>query len=282
MAQALRTSSISVFPAAPGGGNPCTIVRDASGMSADDMKAVATAAGHECGFVFPPSDPAKADFRFRFFVPRHEMEMCGHVTLGGAWLIFQDRADAAHLRIETMDGVVEAARQPAGDVEISQRAGVVEPVDAEPVLQALGLTAADLDDGHAIVNASTARAKTLVPLISPDRLHALSPHTEVVRVACEAIGSTGLYPWAPGAPGVLHARQFPRDSGYLEDPATGIAAAALFYGVGAPAAGLIVRQGEAMGRPSEIHVRRDPAGTGCRLSGAVALIEDAHRRAGLL
>ncbi|MDB5375874.1 MAG: PhzF family phenazine biosynthesis protein, partial [Rubritepida sp.] len=35
---------------------------------------------------------------------------------------------------------------------------------------------------------------------------------------------------------------------------------------------LTVRQGEAMGRPSEILVTRDPDGAGCRLSGRVELL----------
>ena len=58
-------------------------------------------------------------------------------------------------------------------------------------------------------------------------------------------------------------------SGYPEDAATGIAAAALLYGIGAPPAGIRVRQGEAMGRPSEIQVRPDPDGPGCRIGGRV-------------
>ncbi|MEZ5715940.1 MAG: PhzF family phenazine biosynthesis protein [Paracoccaceae bacterium] len=76
-------------------------------------------------------------------------------------------------------------------------------------------------------------------------------------------------------PGLWHARQFPRASGYPEDAATGIAAAALAYGLlhsGRIAADtpLRIRQGEAMGSPSEIGVAfrdGDPA-RGCWISGS--------------
>jgi PhzF family phenazine biosynthesis protein len=243
-------------------------------MDAAAMQALAASHGHESGFILPPENPAVADYRFRFFVPAHEMEMCGHATLGAAWLLRQRgvaRRDV--LRIETLSGPVRAIFGQGGAVEITQPAGrVTEIAGSEAVLEALGLTASDLAPGGLIWNAATSRVKTLVPLADPARLHALAPDPARVEQACAAIGSTGLYPWAPGRPGTVHARQFPRSSGYPEDAATGIAATALFYGLGAPAEGLVVRQGEAMGRPSEIRVRRDPEGSGCRLSGRVELL----------
>ncbi len=265
------TVLLSVFPAGPGGGNPCPVVLDASAMDAASMQALAASHGHESCFVLPPENPATADYRFRFFVPAHEMEMCGHATLGAAWLLREIGAARADvLRIETPSGPVRAIFAGRDSVEITQPAGRVSEVAAGAiVLQALGLTAVDLAPGGRILNAATSRMKTLVPLTDPARLHSLAPDPAAVGRVCAAIGSTGLYPWAPGREGAVHARQYPRSSGYPEDAATGIAAAALFYGLGAPAEGLVVRQGEAMGRPSEIRVRRDPEGAGCRLGGRV-------------
>ncbi|WP_159996464.1 PhzF family phenazine biosynthesis protein [Roseomonas sp. 18066] len=264
---------LSVFPAAPGGGNPCPVVLDARGMTARQMQDVAALHGHESGFVLPPEGAGTADFRFRFFVPQHEMEMCGHATLGAAWLLrARGLARGPVLRIETLSGLVHACFRPDGAVEITQPPGRVEPVAAvAPLLAALGLDGQDLLPGMAVANAATSRVKTLVPVADLARLQSLAPDPAQVRAACEAIDSTGLYLWCRGAEGVVHARQFPRNSGYPEDAATGIAAAALFYGLGAPAAGLRIRQGEAMGRPSEIHVRPDPDRPGCLLGGRVEL-----------
>ena len=93
---------------------------------------------------------------------------------------------------------------------------------------------------------------------------------------CAQIGSTGLYPYALSGPHRFDARQFPRASGYPEDAATGIAAAALAFGllrlglVAADGPGLHVRQGRAMGRPSRIAVRFRPEG-GCWVGGPAAL-----------
>lgn len=266
---------LSVFSAGPGGGNPCPVVLDADGMTAEAMRALAAGFGHESGFVFPPKDPS-FDYRFRFFVPLHEMEMCGHATLGAAWLLRRaGRTPATRLRLATLSGPVRAAFDADGTVAISQPPGRVANLDVDGtdrVLAALGLARSDLRPDARVANASTSRIKTLVPLRDARRLHDLAPRTEGVRAACDAIGSTGLYPFAPGVAGVVHARQFPQRSGYLEDAATGIAATALFYGLGAPQAGLIVRQGEAMGRPSEIVVSPDAEGSGCLIRGRVEML----------
>lgn len=274
---------LSVFPAEPGGGNPAPIVPDARGLAGEDMRLIAARHGHESGFVLPPEDAASADRRFRFFVPEHEMEMCGHATLGAAWLLRRrGEASATELRIETLSGPVRAVFVGDG-VEVTQPAGNAGPVEnPAPVLAALGIAAADLADAP-VLNAATSRIKTLVPLRDVGQLHALTTRMEAVRAACEAIGSTGLYPYAMANAAVAHARQFPRHSGYPEDAATGIAATALYAGlsiIGAAPPELIVRQGEAMGRPSEIRVRRDPDGAGLRLSGRVEFLQgvDAHNR----
>jgi trans-2,3-dihydro-3-hydroxyanthranilate isomerase len=280
---------VRVFSSTEDGGNPAPIVLDANGWSEQQMKDVARAYGHESAFVMHAAD-SNHDFRFRFFVPNHEMEMCGHATLGALWLLRRTgvwHTDAA--RIETLSGTVEA-RYDVSDarIEVSQPAGRVEPiVDAALIAQtldALNLDAADLLPFE-IVNATTSRTKTLVPVRTTARLNAIGPKLGRLEAVCDALSSTGLYPFSidAAAPHVFEARQFPRASGYPEDAATGIAAAALLFGahryglVAAGARGIVVRQGIAMGRPSEITVNfRDPADArqSCWLSGAVCLIEE--------
>jgi predicted PhzF superfamily epimerase YddE/YHI9 len=98
------------------------------------------------------------------------------------------------------------------------------------------------------------------------------------------VNSTGLYPFAISDASArrFDARQFPRASGFPEDIATGVAASALAFGL--VAYGLFpfgtdritVRQGRAMGRPSQIFVRfdlPDPAAppVGCYFGGHVVM-----------
>ena len=275
---------VSVFTAGPGGGNPAPVVLNAETMTGEEMRAVAGAYGHEAAFVVPP--PPGSDLGLRFFVPNHEMEMCGHATVGAVWLLNHlGRLPRDRVAIATLSGMVEA-RVDGGEVEISQPAGRIEailPGSVAAILSVLGLDEVALAD-MPVVNAATSRVKTLVPLKSTAILNNLAPDFARMEALCENLGSTGLYPFAVSDEGLhtFEARQFPKSSGYPEDPATGIAAAALAFGLlDAGRVGeedrIRVLQGRAMGRPSAIAVRfaHDGEGRvkGCWLGGTVRLAD---------
>ncbi|MCP3385513.1 MULTISPECIES: PhzF family phenazine biosynthesis protein [unclassified Bradyrhizobium] len=280
---------VRVFAAGPDGGNPAPIVVDAAGMSDAQMQEVASSYGHESGFVLPAPLASDCDFEFRFWVPNHEMSMCGHATVGAVWLLAQlGRVSGDHLKISTKSGRVEARiRRAAGQdvcVEVSQPAGHVEPLsDTDQVradiVEVLGIRSDDIAP-LPIQNARTSRVKTLIPLRSVSVLDGLNPNFDRIERLCSRIASTGLYPYAISdrERQVVDARQFPRSSGYPEDAATGIAASALSFGllsnglVEASDRAITVRQGRAMKRPSEIQVRfnlDDGRIDGCWLSGVV-------------
>lgn len=284
---------VSVFAAGSHGGNPAPIVVDAAGMSDADMQQVARSFGYESGFVLPSPSGSDCAFEFRFWVPNHEMSMCGHATVGALWLLDRlGKLPGDHLSIWTKSGRVDARirnrTEDGAAVEISQPAGRVEPLpDADKsradIIEILGIRADDLAS-LPIQNASTSRVKTLVPLKSVAVLDELSPDFTRMEELCKRIGSTGLYPYAvfDKDAQIVDARQFPRSSGYPEDAATGIAASALSFGllsngiVEASERQITIRQGRAMQRPSEILVRfrlDDRRPDGCWLGGAVRLEE---------
>lgn len=286
-----RVRIVNVFAAGADGGNPAPIVVDAEGMTDADMQQVARSHGHESGFVFPAPAGSGCDFEFRFWVPNHEMSMCGHATVGALWLLERlGRLDGDAFLISTRSGRVEARvgqRTPQGArIEISQPAGIVEPLP-EPersradIAEVLGIGADDLAP-LSIQNAATSRVKTLVPLRSASVLDGLRPDFSRIEALCARIGSTGLYPYAvvDQDARIFDARQFPSSSGYPEDAATGIAASALSFGllahglVDASQRPVAIRQGRAMQRPSEISVRFRLEGerpAGCWLGGDVRM-----------
>lgn len=159
----------------------------------------------------------------------------------------------------------------------------------EDILSEIGLGRDDIPpksekDGLSwptFMNSSVARPKTLIPVRTIERLHSALPpqNASKFKDMCDSIDSTGVYLYssftksevesavASGKNIAFECRQFPRSSGYPEDPATGIAAGAL-------AASLCKRQisfnsdesgcntydvfqGTAMGRPSKIRVKID-------------------------
>ncbi|MEF9672823.1 PhzF family phenazine biosynthesis isomerase [Pseudomonas sp. PCH446] len=168
-------------------------------MSAGQMTAIARAYGHESGFAFTPQDQASHDYHFRFFVPLHEMSMCGHATIGTVWLLQQlGKLNRRQLSIQTQSGTVTAHIQgnPGDDafIEISQPTGVVSRVDDAEIrariIEAIGLQPDDLLD-LPFLNVATSRVKTLVPVKTPALLDAAHPDSPRIKDLCEQIDSTG-------------------------------------------------------------------------------------------
>lgn len=270
----------TVFADGPGGGNPCPVVFDADGLADVQLQAMAARFGRETAFVLPPT--AGADVRLRYFVPRHEMEMCVHATVAATVLLARDG------RLLRNPAVVQT---PLGDVEAwwdasAARAVVAqfpprfdEPVaDVAPVLAALG-TAATSGEVRAV---STARSKLLVPLPDEATLDGLRPDFEALWAQCDRLGATGVYAYTPAARGVdAAARQFPVRAGYDEDPATGVAACALgaYLARDRPDGWhrVTIAQGRAMGRPSIIEAdARVESGTVVATRVGGAMTEDAR------
>lgn len=289
---------VDVFADGPQGGNPAPIVLNANAMNPSEMQAVARKTGHECGFVKPAPADSGHDFSLHFWVPNHEMEMCGHVTVGTVWLMATlGIITKNYVSILTRSGTVYARiqRDTATDyfkVEITQPVGTMTGIPGGEALQSeilnvLGITTDEL--AHApIINASTSRIKTLIPLKDSQTLHNLQPKFAQISELCQRIDSTGLYPYASdeGHPNTFYARQFPKSSGYPEDAATGIAAAALAFGlrdsgqVDSQAECVTIYQGQAIGRPSKIEItfRFNTRGEveGCWLGGNVRFSEEYH------
>lgn len=124
------------------------------------------------------------------------------------------------------------------------------------------------------LNSTVARPKTLICIKSEERLHAATSPTDATKFhqMCDAIKSTGIYLYShagvqlsEGDESVFECRQFPKSSGYAEDPATGIAAGALaaslykrgiwFDSIASEKKNYDMYQGRAMQRPSRIGVK---------------------------
>jgi len=291
---------VNVFTCNGGGGNLAPIVLDARGLGDVDMREVARRYGRESSFVFPgPGDKTGDDDnrqhrKIRFFVPEHEMEMCGHATVGTAWLMHHLREQQRNeIDFTTLSGPVrtrwiEDERAGGRKVFVSQPQGRVEEISDKRLMvelfSILNIDSSQLADKIPIQNAATSRVKTMIPLKDVDTLNGLRPDFGRVKSICEKLGSTGLYPYAVinRNPSVVEveARQFPKASGYPEDAATGIAAAALAYALeanGVSAAGVVgkevvVYQGRAMGFLSEITVQLEQ--DQCWVGGTCALVSE--------
>jgi len=75
-----RVLHFDAFADRPGMGNPAGVLLDARGLRDAAMQAIARAVGfNETAFVLPAT---RADLRLRYFTPGHEVDLCGHATIG--------------------------------------------------------------------------------------------------------------------------------------------------------------------------------------------------------
>jgi predicted PhzF superfamily epimerase YddE/YHI9 len=114
------------------------------------------------------------------------------------------------------------------------------------------------------LSGSTVRLRYFVPRQEMRMcVHAARPDFPALWTLCSRLETTGAYAFAPhpdGDPSHLVARQYPVDAGYPEDPATGVAAAALAAYLASqrrparPAwTRITIDQGDAMHAPSRLH-----------------------------
>ena len=104
-----RIIYVDAFSDIPLAGNPCAVLPDASGLTDDEMQAIAAETNlSETAFVLP-SQPA--DFRARYFTPRRELPFAGHPTIATAFLLAEDglvklNGPVTYVRLELGIGVI--------------------------------------------------------------------------------------------------------------------------------------------------------------------------------
>jgi PhzF family phenazine biosynthesis protein len=282
-----RVLHLDAFAARAGQGNPAGVLLDAECLGEAAMQAVARAVGfNETAFVLPSS---RADLRLRYFTPGHEVDLCGHATIGSFVALLQhDRLPGdgfpKRLTVETGAGVLAVTVDlgEAGEpvVIMDQAPARFEPFggDRDALAGVLGLRAEDLHPTLPVVYGSTGLWTLLVPVRGLDAMRRMTPHTgRFPAVLAERPGAS-IHPFCLETidrAAHAHARHFssPR-SGTVEDPVTGTASGVLgaYYrahvAADAPAP-LLVEQGQEIGRDGRVRVWVDGAdrvrvgGTAC-------------------
>jgi predicted PhzF superfamily epimerase YddE/YHI9 len=191
-----RFDQVDVFASGPFTGNPLAVIHDAESLSAAMMQTVTRWTNlSEAAFLLAPA-AAEADYRVRIFEPKSELPFAGHPTLGAcaAWLA--------------------AGGNPKRDDVIVQES--VDANDLEPVLEVLGIDAADvvdsswIDNGPGWMGLLLSSARRVLGLPAPtgttDRFN---------------VGVVGLHPASAGAAVELRAFFNDLNGSIREDPVTG-------------------------------------------------------------
>ena len=258
----------AAFSTNPHGGNPAGIVLDAAGLTPAAMQAIAAEVGYsETAFVVGNTAGDPDRHTIRYFSPLAEVPFCGHATIATAVAVAERDGVGAllfdspvgEIRVETtLDDAGITARlrsvptrsRPASEEEISR------------ALESLHWDITDLGDlpphvafagnDHLVLQAGTRQ-----------RLRDLDYDFDALKALMTERGWTTLQLIYIEHDALIHSRNPFPVGGVVEDPATGAAAAALggylrALGRVTRPSTITIRQGEDMGRPSELLLDVDP------------------------
>jgi trans-2,3-dihydro-3-hydroxyanthranilate isomerase len=229
---------LDVFTRHGAGGNPLGVITDTSGLSDEIMQVTATDLGY--------SETVFIDWRqggrpeLRIFTPGEELPFAGHPTVGAAWVLnvlgpggvdsLGCPAGEVFIHAEGHRLFIEAPRiertvQPG---KLGALEGWVNPISVDLVISSSEFLLVEVPDARAVAAAT-----------QPTTGHA--------------------FLWARDGDNIK-ARFFAPDVKVSEDAATGGAAIALgvlLRSRGIEFGDLLIRQGDEIGAPSEIHLRWD-------------------------
>jgi trans-2,3-dihydro-3-hydroxyanthranilate isomerase len=261
---------IDVFADGPFRGNQLAVFPEAGDqLSTAQMQAIASEMNlSETSFVTSVSDDS---YEVRIFTPSEELPFAGHPTIGTCWVL---------RRLGKVGGDRVVQHSPAGETPVEldgdrlwfTRTGDVhadlettDPKATDLLPEALGLEPDDIGldarelDRPGRLRPAFANAgfdQLMVPLRNVDTLTRCRPRNDLLQ---EVAGS-GTYCFTPAGAGQLRSRGFFPGVGVAEDPATGVAAAAMGLYLADRIGGisLEVIQGVELGRPSRIFVKSEP------------------------
>ena len=272
---------LSAFTADPSGGNPAGVWIGDALPERREMQQIAAEVGYsETAFVVP-CHGLRRDVRY--YSPEAEVPFCGHATIAAA--VQLGRLDGpGDYRFETQAGEVavvvrhtEMGLTEATLTSVDPQHRSAPPELLRNVLAALHWQAAELDPSIPPALAFAGAWHFVIAAGTAERLSRLDYDFERLKALMLDAGLITIQLIWRESNAVFHARNPFPVGGVVEDPATGAAAAALGgylrdAGLLTAPTTLLIRQGEAMGRPSRITVRI-PARGGIDVSGsAVELV----------
>lgn len=272
---------LSAFSKTPDGGNPAGVWIGETLPASDVMQRIAAEVGYsETAFVAPCRGTTRT---IRYFSPEREVPFCGHATIATGVALGDTAGDGIYTLETTVGDVPVTVRSRDGLREASLTS--VKPAykpapDAlvHEVLLVLGWESSELNRAIPPAMAFAGAWHLVLAVSEKGRLAALEYDFDRLKAVMLREGITTLQLVWQERPGVFHSRNPFPVGGVIEDPATGAAAAALGgylrdAGLVSAPATILIRQGEAIGRPSRIVVDI-PAAGGIVVTGTAVSISE--------
>jgi len=270
---------VDVFTPRPLAGNQLCVVPEPVDIDEDLMQAIAKEIGFsETTFV---TSSGGDRYAMRIFTPDKELPFAGHPTLGTAFvMVSEGRVTSPAIQTVEAGEIPVEVDVDSNWVWMRQLPAVFGPefADRELIARAIGLSPDDLHPDLPVCTVSTGLLPTIVPVRDLETLRRAASNARAVGQGVAASGGEELYLFAVTDDGVT-ARMFEAGHGIGEDPATGAAVGPLGaylaeHGLAGMPGPVMIRQGEQVGRPSELHVEavREDDTWRVRVGGGVHLV----------
>ncbi len=249
---------VSAFVDGDSGGNPAGVVLNADRFSSEQKQKIAAAVGlSETAFVSPSE---LADIKLEFFTPTQQIAHCGHATIATfSYLRQNGLLTGDQSSKETIDGcrLIKMESDLAYMEQKAPRYDQLNNANLQLILQALGITRADLIAGTKPTLVNTGNSFVIVGIRDAGVIQGLEPDFALIEKLSDALDLIGLYVFSFDGVGTgrdAGARMFAPRYGIQEESATGMAAGPLACylreHVGLDRQGFSLEQGRWMSPPS--------------------------------
>ena len=249
----MRFLTYDVFTDRPYGGNPLAVIPESPALPRAALQAIAREFNYsETTFVLPPEDPAHTA-RVRIFTPTMEVPFAGHPIIGTAVALAEAGAGPEMVFELGIGPVSVTAAGGAARFETDATLTTLSEPAVADVAACLALSPDQIVGAPSQV--SLGLPFVLAEVGGPEALAACTPTIDAFRrasVRYPADLDFAIDAWHRDGE-TINARMFAPLDDITEDPATGSAAATLSAHLGDGA--YVIRQGEAMGRPSRIETK---------------------------
>lgn len=203
-------------------GNPAAIVPLTAWLGDDQLQAIALENNlSETAYFIPHEDGAPGHYHLRWFTPGAEVDLCGHATLGTAYVLYEFLGETADtLRFETRSGTLVVTRKGGGmlamDFPALQSKPVADKAEVDPFAKAIGQRVEEM---------RTSLEYAMCVLAEEAQVRAIT-YSGAIEDALRASPYWGLIVTAPAASGTgrdVVSRFFAPQKGVPEDPVTGSA-----------------------------------------------------------
>lgn len=280
------------FSSIPNKGNPAGIVLDANDLNEEEMQTIAKNVGfNETVFILSSNI---ADFRLRYFTPGHEINLCGHATVGSMYCLKTlgviDNS-MNEITIETRVGVLPVSFESRNGelfVTMKQDQPSFIPFNGsiEKLAASMELSIQEIDETIPIVYGSTGTWTLLVPIKRLDSFTRMKPNNQMFPDVLKEKPKTSIHPFCLKTidkNAMMHARHFSSPySGTIEDAVTGTASGVMgayyltYLNKDAGYVEFIVEQGQEINRDGRVFVRvsRIESGMDVYISGTGVYVQE--------